>query len=245
MSFYRGTPVDDFDPRCPWKSLRTKLEPIIDPAHREPEPDQQELQRRRWITSVHESAHTGAFFSVGDGLRGAEVGDRVRDRRYSGTCRTARGGSSDADLIMALLAGEAAELAFFTIDHGPFQYPWIRDANGELPKMSTDRCDGFLAAARMSNDDDEIMRLVERGWESALQFVRQHEDTIRSFAAWLDRAGELSGIACEGYWNRACPNFRNAPGAPTARTAPPAPVQHVVVYAVGREPAYRRVDGWI
>jgi hypothetical protein len=84
----------------------------FEPAQRnpEPEPDQQERQRRRWITAIHESAHAGAFFSIGDTVCGVQIGGR--DQRYAGTCRTARGRSSDADQIMALLSGEASETFF-------------------------------------------------------------------------------------------------------------------------------------
>jgi hypothetical protein len=246
MSFYRGTPVDDFDPRCPWKSLRSKLEPIIEPVHRDPEPapDQQERERRRWVTSCHEAAHTGAFFWIGDAVRHVAIGDRVRGREYPGICTTKRGTSSDADQILALMAGEASEKLFFQIDHGAFEHPWARNDNGQLPRMSTDRCDSFLAGRRIADDDDKILQLVEDGWQRACEFVKRHEDSIRLLAARLNERGELSGVEAEVYWNQIFPHVRN-PVAPTARTAPPAPVQHVVVYAVGREPVYRRVDGRI
>jgi hypothetical protein len=240
MSFYRGTPVDDFDPRCPWKSLRSKLEPIIEPKlrkdseEREQRERDEKQQRGRWITAIHESSHAGAFFWIGDGLRGAALGDRVRDRRYGGTCTTKRNASSDADQIMALLAGEASEKAFSNIDHGQFQLPWLCGERGSLPRMSTDRLDAALAAARISKDDDEIMRLIEHGWERALQFVRQHEEAIRNFAAWLNRAGELSGLQSEIFWNNIFPHIKNPP-------------RHIV-YPAGREPIFAdlaRVDGWI
>jgi hypothetical protein len=124
-----------------------------------------------------------------------------------------------------------------------FEYPWARDDNGELPKMSTDRCDAFLAAARMSKDDDEIMRLVEDGWAQACRFVRQHEDAIRSFAAWLSRVSELSGIECEIFWNLIFPHIKNPPT--TRATSAALPRREV---DLGLRPyivrSGERVDGW-
>jgi hypothetical protein len=110
--------------------------------------------------------------------------------------------------------------------------------------MSTDRCDSFLAGRRIADDDDEILQLVEDGWQRACEFVTRYEDEIGQLAAWLNRTGELTGLECEIFWNLIFPHIKN-PVAPSARTAPPAPVQHVVVYPVGREPLYRRVDGRI
>jgi hypothetical protein len=69
----------------------------------------------------------------------------------------------------------------------------------------------------------------------------------RQLAAWLNRTGSLTGLQSEIFWNLIFPHVKNPPLAPTARTAPPAPVQHIV-YPLGREPIVAdllRMDGII